>query len=70
MLCDFNKPIRPVTNEKPDSDLAEDINVLSQNFKTKNKYRQTVGKSKSKVSTNQPFFRSCSQLPCLLQWRG
>ena len=35
--------IRPVTNEKPDSDLAEDINVLSQNFKQKNKYRQTVG---------------------------
>merc|ERR1719489_628624 len=32
----------PVTNEKPDSDLAEDINVLTQNFKTKNKYRQTV----------------------------
>jgi len=32
----------PVTNEKPDSDLAEDINVLSQNFKEKNKYRQTV----------------------------
>ena len=32
----------PVTNEKPDSDLAEDINVLSQNFKQKNKFRQTV----------------------------
>lgn len=31
-----------MTNEKPDSDLAEDINVLSQNFKEKNKYRQTV----------------------------
>merc|ERR1712218_528377 len=32
----------PVTNEKPDSDLAEAINVLSQNFKQKNKFRQTV----------------------------
>merc|ERR1712059_111561 len=32
----------PVTNEKPDSDLAEDLNVLSENFWTKDKYRQTV----------------------------
>jgi len=32
----------PVTNEKPDTELAEDLTVLSENFKTKNKYRQTV----------------------------
>merc|ERR1719381_58053 len=32
----------PVTNQKPDSELAEDANALTQNFKLKNKYRQTV----------------------------
>jgi len=32
----------PVTNMKPDSELAEDVTLLSQNFKTRNKYRQTV----------------------------
>jgi len=32
----------PVTNQKPDDDTAEDITVLSANFKSKNKYRQTV----------------------------
>jgi len=32
----------PVTNEKPDTELAEDLTALSENFKTKNKYRQTV----------------------------
>merc|ERR1711902_10823 len=32
----------PVTNAKPDTDAAEDDKVLRENFKTKNKYRQTV----------------------------
>lgn len=32
----------PVTNLKPDTDEAEDENVLMQNFHTKKKYRQTV----------------------------
>jgi len=32
----------PVTNEKPDNDLAEDITLLQENFKLKTKYRQTV----------------------------
>lgn len=32
----------PVTNQKPDDDTAEDVAALTANFKTKNKYRQTV----------------------------
>lgn len=32
----------PVTNQKPDSEVAEDSTLLAQNFKTKNKYRQTM----------------------------
>eukprot|EP00088_Acartia_fossae_P060299 TRINITY_DN7217_c0_g1_i1.p1 TRINITY_DN7217_c0_g1~~TRINITY_DN7217_c0_g1_i1.p1 ORF type:complete len:363 (+),score=76.16 TRINITY_DN7217_c0_g1_i1:9-1097(+) len=32
----------PVTNQKPDSEAAEDMNALAQNFKQKNKFRQTV----------------------------
>jgi len=32
----------PVTNEKPDNDIAEDLNLLQENFRTKNKFRQTV----------------------------
>jgi len=32
----------PVSNQKPDSELAEDASALTQNFKLKNKYRQTV----------------------------
>merc|ERR1719391_1402157 len=32
----------PTTNQKPDTDIAEDNSVLAQNFRTKNKYRQTV----------------------------
>jgi ATP-dependent RNA helicase DDX23/PRP28 len=32
----------PVTNAKPDTEEAEDLNVLKENFKSKNKYRQTV----------------------------
>eukprot|EP00088_Acartia_fossae_P034854 TRINITY_DN3582_c0_g1_i2.p1 TRINITY_DN3582_c0_g1~~TRINITY_DN3582_c0_g1_i2.p1 ORF type:complete len:831 (-),score=239.68 TRINITY_DN3582_c0_g1_i2:433-2880(-) len=32
----------PVTNQKPDSELAEDVSLLAENFKQRNKYRQTV----------------------------
>ena len=32
----------PVNNAKPDSELAEDGNLLAENFKSKHKYRQTV----------------------------
>ena len=32
----------PVTNQKPDNDLAEDLTLLQENFRLKNKYRQTV----------------------------
>ena len=32
----------PVTNQKPDNEMAEDASALSENFKLKNKYRQTV----------------------------
>lgn len=32
----------PVTNQKPDNDLAEDMTALQENFKQKNKFRQTV----------------------------
>lgn len=32
----------PVTNAKPDSEIAEDALHLQENFKSKNKYRQTV----------------------------
>ncbi len=32
----------PVTNQKPDSEEAEDENALMKNFYSKNKYRQTV----------------------------
>jgi len=32
----------PVTNEKPDNDLAEDLTMLQENFRLKNKFRQTV----------------------------
>lgn len=38
----------PVTNMKPDSDLAEDETILTKNFFTKHKYRQVsvqVGQS-------------------------
>ena len=31
-----------MTNEKPDNDIAEDLNLLQENFRTKNKFRQTV----------------------------
>ena len=31
----------PVTNKKPDNDLAEDLTMF-QNFRLKNKYRQTL----------------------------
>ena len=30
----------PVTNEKPDTDIAEDDEFLRENFLSKNKYRQ------------------------------
>merc|ERR1712142_100281 len=32
----------PVNNQKPDSEIAEDMSMLAENFKTKNKFRQTV----------------------------
>ena len=32
----------PVTNQKPDSEVAEDVTLLAANFKQKNKYRQTI----------------------------
>jgi ATP-dependent RNA helicase DDX23/PRP28 len=32
----------PVTNQKPDTDIAEDLTALTENFRTKDKYRQTV----------------------------
>ena len=32
----------PVSNAKPDTDLAENETALLENFKSKNKYRQTV----------------------------
>jgi len=32
----------PVTNMKPDTEYAEDVTALQENFKLKNKYRQTV----------------------------
>merc|ERR1719187_1509685 len=32
----------PVTNQKPDTEDAEDMSKLAQNFKSKGKYRQTV----------------------------
>ena len=32
----------PVNNSKPDSEMAEDTNILAENFKSKNKFRQTV----------------------------
>ena len=31
-----------MTNQKPDNDLAEDLTMLQENFRLKNKYRQTV----------------------------
>ncbi len=32
----------PVTNAKPDNEMAENETLLLENFKSKNKYRQTV----------------------------
>ena len=32
----------PVTNQKPDTEAAEDVEFLSKNFGSKNKYRSTV----------------------------
>ena len=32
----------PVTNMKPDTENAEDVIALQENFKLKNKFRQTV----------------------------
>ena len=32
----------PVTDTKPDTEYAEDVTVLQENFKLKNKFRQTV----------------------------
>jgi ATP-dependent RNA helicase DDX23/PRP28 len=32
----------PVSNAKPDNELAENASVLLENLKSKNKYRQTV----------------------------
>merc|ERR1719195_1250697 len=32
----------PVTNQKPDSEVAEDVSALQENFKLKDKFRQTV----------------------------
>merc|ERR550517_420459 len=32
----------PVTNQKPDTEFAEDVSALQENFKLKNKFRQTV----------------------------
>ena len=32
----------PVTNMKPDTEYAEDVDALQENFKLKNKFRQTV----------------------------
>ena len=32
----------PVTNMKPDTEYAEDVTALQENFKLKNKFRQTV----------------------------
>ena len=32
----------PVTNAKPDNEMAENEKVLLENLKSKNKYRQTV----------------------------
>ena len=35
----------PVTNMKPDTEYAEDVTALQENFKLKNKFRQTVSRS-------------------------
>ena len=34
----------PVTNQKPDSEVAEDVSALQENFKLKDKFRQTVSR--------------------------
>ena len=35
----------PVTNQKPDSEVAEDVSALQENFKLKDKFRQTVSRT-------------------------
>ena len=56
----------PVTNEKPDSDLAEDLNALTQNFKEKNKFRQTVMFSATMPPPVERLARSYLRRPAIV----
>ena len=42
----------PVTNQKPDSEVAEDVSALQENFKLKDKFRQTVSRTQCTVHTD------------------
>ena len=41
----------PVTNQKPDSEVAEDVSALQENFKLKDKFRQTVSRTQCTLIT-------------------
>ena len=56
----------PVTNEKPDSDLAEDLTALTQNFKEKNKFRQTVMFSATMPPPVERLARSYLRRPAIV----
>ena len=43
----------PVTNQKPDSEVAEDVSALQENFKLKDKFRQTVSRTQCTVYSVQ-----------------
>lgn len=71
----------PVTNQKPDTDEAEDPEKMTMNFESgKHKYRQVcprfccallqLASSAQSAVFVDPCRPSCSLLPCLLLWRG
>lgn len=73
----------PVTNQKPDTDEAEDPEKMMMNFESgKHKYRQVCASAPLCAPSScsvlnvsftcgfEPFRRSCSPPPCLQPWRG
>lgn len=53
----------PVSNQKPDTDIAEDTSHLMENFRSKHKYRQTVMSSatarRGRATSSNPSCAAC-----------
>jgi len=56
----------PVTNEKPDTDAAEDDEIMMANFDSKKKYRQTVMFTATMPPTVERLARTFLRRPCVV----